>query len=213
MNITLRQRRKGKKISLYLDYYLDGKREYEYLQLYLFPEPEIGKLTKEQKEENRKTLALADAIRSKRVLQIKNEEYGFRDMNKGYASFIDYFETLTKKRKNSEGNWGTWDSTLKHLKRFTNGKHSFKDINKDWLEDFKHYLQYVAKSKNNKSLSQNSQSSYYSKVKAALNAAVKDGYLQNSPAIYIESIKADNLVTNLFKFNLPSILCFCFYYV
>ena len=79
MNVTLRQRKKGNKISLYLDYYSDGKREYEYLNLYLLPEPEKGKLTKEQKDDNRKKLSMAEAIRSKRLLEIKNEEYGFRD--------------------------------------------------------------------------------------------------------------------------------------
>ncbi len=42
MTVTLRQRKKGDKISLYLDYYDDGKRDYEYLQLYLMPEPEKG---------------------------------------------------------------------------------------------------------------------------------------------------------------------------
>ena len=73
MNVTLRQRKKGNKISLYLDYYSDGKREYEYLNLYLTPEPEKGKLTKEQKDENRKKLSMAEAIRSKRLLEIKNE--------------------------------------------------------------------------------------------------------------------------------------------
>jgi len=52
MNVTLRQRKKGNKISLYLDYYTNGKREYEYLNLYLLPEPEKGKLTKEQKDDN-----------------------------------------------------------------------------------------------------------------------------------------------------------------
>ena len=66
MTVTLRQRKKGDKISLYLDYYGDGKRDYEYLQLYIIPEPEKGKLTKEQKEENRKTMILAEAIRSDR---------------------------------------------------------------------------------------------------------------------------------------------------
>ena len=58
MTVTLRQRKKGDKISLYLDYYSDGKRDYEYLQheylqLYLIPEPEKGKLTKEQKKSRR----------------------------------------------------------------------------------------------------------------------------------------------------------------
>ncbi|HAN38466.1 MAG TPA: recombinase, partial [Chitinophagaceae bacterium] len=50
MKVTLRQRLKGDKITLYLDYYHQGKRNYEHLQLTLYPDPEKGKLTKEQKE-------------------------------------------------------------------------------------------------------------------------------------------------------------------
>ena len=49
MKVTLRQRLKANKISLYLDYYKSGKREYEYLGLYLIPDPERGKLTQAQK--------------------------------------------------------------------------------------------------------------------------------------------------------------------
>ncbi len=62
MNVKLRQRFKGDKISLYLDIYSSGKREYEYLNLYLVPEPGKGKRTKEQRDENRKTFVLADGI-------------------------------------------------------------------------------------------------------------------------------------------------------
>ena len=66
MKVTLRQRQKANKISLYLDYYKNGKREYEYLGLYLIPEPEKGKLTQAQKDENKKILSLAESVRSKR---------------------------------------------------------------------------------------------------------------------------------------------------
>jgi integrase len=192
MTVTLRQRKKGDKISLYLDYYKDGNRDYEYLQMYLFPEPEKGKLTKEQKEHNRKTMTLAEAIRSKRHLQIKNEEYGFRDTDKAKGSFLAYFERLTEKRRNSQGNWGNWDSVLKHLEKFAKGGVQFKDIDKNWLEDFKEYLQYEAKSKNGKKLSQNSQSSYFGKVCAALKEALKEGIIQTNPANQVESIKPDD---------------------
>ncbi|MBL0202212.1 MAG: phage integrase SAM-like domain-containing protein [Chitinophagaceae bacterium] len=41
-------------------------------------------------------------------------------------------------------------------------------MDKNWLEDFKTYLISEAKSKTNKNLSQNSQSSYFNKVTAAL---------------------------------------------
>jgi len=34
MKIALRQRKKGNKVTLYLDYYDQGKREYEHLGLY-----------------------------------------------------------------------------------------------------------------------------------------------------------------------------------
>lgn len=49
-------------ISLYLDIYLNGKRSYEYLIMYLVPE-----LTRADKEKNKQTLLLADAIRARRV--------------------------------------------------------------------------------------------------------------------------------------------------
>lgn len=54
MKVTLRQRLKGDKISLYLEYYSNGKRQYEYLNLYLTPDPEKGKLTNAVKEENKR---------------------------------------------------------------------------------------------------------------------------------------------------------------
>lgn len=59
MKITLRQRKKGNKITLYLDYYDQGKREYEHLGLYLTPEPEKGSLTKAQNAKNGHSIPLA----------------------------------------------------------------------------------------------------------------------------------------------------------
>ena len=43
-------------VSLYLDIYLNGKRSYEYLKLYLIPET-----NRKDKEKNRQTLQLAEA--------------------------------------------------------------------------------------------------------------------------------------------------------
>ena len=45
MNVTPGQRQKGDKISLYLDYYLNDKRKYEYLKMKLLPTPKKGTLT------------------------------------------------------------------------------------------------------------------------------------------------------------------------
>ena len=94
MKITLRQRKKGNKITLYLDYYDQGKREYEHLGLYLTPEPDKGSLTKAQKDENKKILELAESIRSKRHLEVQNSIYGFRDKEKLKGSFFEFFDAL-----------------------------------------------------------------------------------------------------------------------
>lgn len=191
MSVTLRQRKKGKKISLYLDYYNNGKREYEYLNLYLIPDLLNRKLSKQEKEDNRRNLELAEAIRSKRFLAIKNDEYGFRDTEKAKGSFLTYFQAMTNKRRNSLGNWGNWKSALIHLQKFAPRDVAFKEIDKQWLESFKDYLQLDAKSSNGKRLSQNSQCSYYSKVAAAIKDAVKEGILHVSPTDQVQGIKHD----------------------
>ena len=92
MKVTLRQRQKGNKISLYLDYYSNGKRDYEYLNLYLIPEPEKGKLNFAQKTENNKILSLAESIRSKKHLEIQNVMYGFNDQEKLKASSLSIWK-------------------------------------------------------------------------------------------------------------------------
>ncbi|MEI7491916.1 MAG: site-specific integrase [Bacteroidota bacterium] len=189
MTVTLRQRKKGDKISLYLDYYHQGKRQYEYLQIYLVPDPEKGKLSKEKKDENKKNLALAESIRSKRHLELQNGIYGFQDQGKMKGSFLRYFENLTEKRRPSKGNHDNWDSTLKHLKKFVKFDVTFAQIDKKWLEDLKEFLQKKAKTPSNTNLAQSSQSSYYNKVRAALREADKEGIIARNPAEDIEGIK------------------------
>src|SRR5690606_38707210 len=175
MKITLRQRKKGNKITLYLDYYDQGKREYEHLGLYLTPEPEKGSLSKAQKDENRKILELAESIRSKRHLEIQNNIYGFRDKEKLKGSFLSYFAALTEKKRNSDGNYGNWDSVKKHLNIYCPKDITFERIDKDWVQGFKDYLDYEAESKNSiEGLSLNSKYSYFNKLRAALKQAVKD---------------------------------------
>ena len=76
--------------SIYLDYYtgdvirkenyVGGKRQYEFLKLYLIPEK-----TREDKAKNETTLALAKAIQSKRIVELQNDAHGFQNTNKSKA--------------------------------------------------------------------------------------------------------------------------------
>src|SRR5690554_5425164 len=142
MGVILRQRQKAKngKISLYLDISHKGRRSYEYLNMYLHPIPPNGKLDSASKAANKKTLELAKAIKAKYEVMIYNKEYEMGGEDNLNASFFDYFQALANKRKNSFGNYGNWDSTLKHLKKYTKDKDvSFAELNSKWVEGFKEY--------------------------------------------------------------------------
>lgn len=100
MKVFLRERKqtsKGK-TSLYLELYKgttktpDGKvkpiREYEYLNLYLLDKP----ASPIDKQQNKETKKLAESIKAKREIEIKEGRYGFTADFKTKANFIDYFK-------------------------------------------------------------------------------------------------------------------------
>ena len=167
MKVTLRKRNQGGKTSLYLDYYHKGKRKTEYLKLYLDPNAK----TKEQKEVNKKTLQLAETIRAQRQIEIQNGTYGFRDNEKMKGSFLTYMRLLAEKRKDSSGNYGNWDSVVKHLEKFLPYDIAFGEVDRQFVVNFKEYLDKGAKSKSDVGLSQNSKYFYFNKFRAALKQA------------------------------------------
>mgnify|MGYP002232631742 CR=1 FL=1 len=78
-------------VSLYLDIYRNGKRHKEYLKLYL-----IDAKTYVEKEQNRQTLATAQAIKSKRMIEIQNGEYSFTHQSKKIPHFWSIIERWLK---------------------------------------------------------------------------------------------------------------------
>ena len=73
-------------ISLYLDIYLNGKRSYEYLKMYLIPER-----TRADKAKNQETMQLAEAIKAKRIVELRNGEFGFKSEYPTDTLFFDYY--------------------------------------------------------------------------------------------------------------------------
>ena len=194
MKVHLRERfqKKGKRISLYLEYYKgsrksdEGKilpiREYEHLGIYLHKKPS----TPLQKQENKQNLELAKNIKSKREIDIKNNEFGFLTNTKLNSNFLQYFNKLTEDRLSSIGNYGNWDSTLKHLNKYTNKRVLFKDIDEGFCEGFKDYLTNKVKKNNGESLSSSSVSSYFNKFRASLKQAVKDKIILYNPSVDVK---------------------------
>lgn len=183
--------------SLYLDVYRNGGREYEFLKLYLVPEK-----TKADKEKNRQTMQLAEAIKSKRIVELQNGEYGFNAAYKLDTNVLDYYRAMCEKRHGnteSRGNWGNWYSCLKHLERYCKSNMTFKEVTPEWIEGFKEYLDKTARCRDKrkiitteevtKPLSQNSKVSYFNKLRACINQAFEDRIIPHNPLRGIEGFK------------------------
>ena len=197
MKVHLRKRQHSKtgSISLFLEIYKgtttssDGKvknlRDYEYLNLYLIDKPK----TPIDKQSNKDTLQLAESIKAKRELEIKNGLYGFTNEFKQSTNFIDYFTEQMEKRKQSKGNYGNWDSSLKHLIKFAGTKVTFKEIDETFCENFRDYLKNTAKKSSGQPLSSSSVSSYFLKFRACLKEAVRKKIILSNPAIDVRNPK------------------------
>jgi len=199
MEISLRQRtsKRTGRVTLYLEYYngytklANGKikhdRDYEYLDYFLYDKPK----NPAEKQHNKENLKSAEAVKAQKILEVQNGTYGFNNTHKLNTNFIEYFKKLTEERYQSLGNYGNWDSTLKHLLNYTSATTTFKDITPEFCEGFKDYLLNKVKTKTGNGLSQNSSSSYFNKFKATLNQAFDDKIINENPAKRIKSIKAE----------------------
>lgn len=153
-------------ISLYLAINIDGRREYEFLKLYLRPE-----LTKQDKAINRETLALANAIKAQRVLDIQNGRHGFRT-EKSKIPFVDYLQHLIDVRCTTEGNRKCWVSARGYVQHYAKGDVLLCDITANWLKGFREYL--LSEHSSRLKLSANTAYLYFTKIKTALRQARAD---------------------------------------
>lgn len=185
--------------SLYLDIYINGNRSYEYLNLYLVPEK-----TRADKEKNKETMKLAEAVRAKRVVEVQNGRFGFDDGFKLDTNFLDYYRMLCEKRKQnpeSLGNWGNWYSALKHLERFCKPGMTFRDVTPEFIKRFRDYLNsdarvFVKRKKNattqsTRPLQQATKASYFNKFLACINHAYENGIIPKNPLRGIEKFKVE----------------------
>lgn len=174
--------------SLYLTYYDEDirKRHYEFLKLYLYDKPKNFL----EKEHNKETQLLAEAIRAQRVLDFQSKKHGFVSVVSGKIGFLEYFKQMVDKKCESNGTWGNWFSTYKHLQNFCRGKDiQISKVDELFLENFKIYLLTSKISSRGGKLSQNSALSYFNKVKTALKEAYQNKMIVENPVNRVKGIK------------------------
>lgn len=204
-SVRLRRRAiSGGRQSLYLDIYVNGRRNYEFLKLYIEPER-----TRADRKRNEETMQLAEAIRGKRLVDVQNRRYGFESAYRLDTNFLDYYRSMCEKRlgEMSRGNWGNWWSCLKHLEKFCERTPdiTFREITPEWIQSFKEYLDKDARVKQtvfgnvirtDKPLSQNSKISYFNKVRACINQAFEERIIPHNPLRGIESFRSGETQRN-----------------
>ena len=176
--------------SAYLDIYVDGKRSYEFLKVYLVPE-----VDEKAKELNEKKLQAIRAIQAQRILEITNGKAGIAT-DYGKILLVDWLNTFKEMRLESgqsSRRATSIGSAIKHIDAFNKGrKVRLKDVDEKYCKDFVAYLK-DAKSrtatKKNKTLSKSSAQSYFVILGSALKEAKRQKLIPSNP---MENLSAED---------------------
>ena len=169
--------------SLYLDIYRAGKRSYEYLKMYLIPETDYN-----AKMQNQATLTAANAIKSKRIIEMINSEAGIKqeaDTPKVYL--LEWMETyMESQAKRGKKDRSQIKKAIDILKAYGAETVTMDMIDKPFCQGYINYLttEYHPKGK---TVSNFTIHTYYQVVNGALNAAVRADILRENPFNKISS--------------------------
>ncbi|RGP82453.1 integrase [Vibrio cholerae] len=167
-----------------------AKRDYEPLELYLYENPK----TQAERQHNKEMLRQAEAARSARLVESHSNKFQLEDRVKLASSFYEYYDKLTaSKESGSSSNYSIWISAGKHLRSYHGrAELTFEELDKKFLEGFRKYLLEEPLTKSKSKLAKNTASSYFNKVRAALNEAYREGIIRDNPVQRVKSVKAEN---------------------
>lgn len=180
--IRLRRKRIQSGESLYLDSYFKGKRRYEFLRLYLIPER-----TKADKLKNEQTLRLANTIKSKRLVELFNNKYGFSN-EKPEVNLIQYIRLVmeNKERQGKIGIKSTFETLIYHLTKYRGTRILLSDLDDRYTQGFVLYLSTAISRTSGKTLKTSSQHNIYTSLKTIVHQAIKDDLLTTDPTKSID---------------------------
>ncbi|MDV7187431.1 site-specific integrase [Lutibacter sp. TH_r2] len=197
-NVTLRQKKiANDKISLYLDYYppiispktgKETRREFLKLKIYNSPQNQL------EKEHNKTTIELAEVIRAKRLVQIKNKEFGFKENIELNVNFVEYYYSIVEDYMNKGGrnNGLNWQASYKYFTSFIGNKISSQNLTLGIANKYREYLLTTTTLKSNtKTLSQNTAATYYKHFIFALKKAFAENIISTDIAKQTEYIKQE----------------------
>ncbi len=160
--------------SLYLDVYRNGKRTYEYLKMYIIPETDSN-----ARKQNQVTMDAANAIKSKRIIELTNGEAGIKTRDKVYL--LDWMKTYKENQaKRGKKDGAQIKVTIRILKEYAGERMTLDQIDKTFCQNYLDYLMTEYRS-NGKKVSNYTLHTYYRVLNGALNAAVRADVLRTNP--------------------------------
>ena len=170
-SVKLRQRKMPSgNISLYLDIYYKGVRSYEYLHLYLSPD-------RKDKEKNRQTMMLAEAICAKRLVEVRNGQYGFK--SPVAVSLRDYVQRIIENKNGSTRR--RYEALANILQGYARPSMMLADITPAWFSSF---LAHLGK----QGFAPNTLAVYVATMRYIVNQAYREGLLPANPIANIKGI-------------------------
>jgi integrase len=195
--VTLRNKKlAGGRLSLYLDFYppiIDtqtGKEtRREFLKFFIYENPK----SPDEKKHNTETNGLAELVAAKRLVQIRNKEFGFKENINLNINFVAFFNTVVEDyyNKGSNSNYLCWKASYNHFTFLFGDKLMSHQVSANHVKKFRTYLldAKFTRGKSEKKLSVNTASSYFKNFIAVLKLAYKENLLAVNLAEGTEYIK------------------------
>lgn len=161
--------------SLYLDVYRNGKRSYEYLKMYLIPETD-----RNARQQNETTMAAANAIKSKRIIELTSGEAGIVN-HKDKVYLLDWMQFYKEEQeKREKKNIGQIKSVAGILKEYAGERFTLNQIDLTFCQGYIDYMVTTYRYKG-KPVSASTRNTYYQIFNGALNAAVRAKRILRNP--------------------------------
>ena len=172
-SVTLRRRTlPSGNVSLYLDIYHGGVRTYEYLKLYLVKEK-----GRKDKEANRQTMALAEAICAKRLVEVRNGQYGFK--SRETVNLLEYVQRIIEDKKGSTRR--RYAALQGILQGWCRPSMTLEDVNATWFTAFLSKLE-------KQRYARNTMAVYVATMRYIINQACREGLLSSNPIAGVKGI-------------------------
>ena len=169
--------------SLYLDIYVNGKRSYDFLKLYLIPES-----NPQAKIQNENTMRAANTIKLNRILEITNNKAGLKNTSiRAKMLLKDWMETFRQAQEQK----GVKDQKLIHntIHALTayNINVAMRDVNRDYIIGLTNFLRNDYRSPRGKKLKDYSVINYLGCLRNALNMAVREDVIADNPIMKLSA--------------------------